>query len=146
MPARLWSRDLSERGLGLGSPSRWARAPESRAEGRRALQDSGFPFAQPAGEASVPVDREAGEWRAALVFVPLFFGWKGNDGRGQPSGAAVTSLLLPTCPALGLRASLRPRFSPPLASAMPLSLALCWALVPLALHPLCSLTLIPQEG
>lgn len=37
MPARLSSPDLSGRGLVLGSPSRWARAPESGAEGRRAL-------------------------------------------------------------------------------------------------------------
>lgn len=83
------------------------------------------------------------KWRAAFVFEPLFFGWKGNDGRGQLSSGcsnvrlqplAVISLLGTACPALGLRASLWPRFSLPSASAMPLSLALCWPLVPLPLH------------
>ena len=59
--------------LGLRSGEQGGRAPGSR-----------FPFAQP-GEASAPVAWEAGKWRAALVFEPLFSGEKGNDGRGQSS-------------------------------------------------------------
>lgn len=51
-------------------------------------------------------DQEAGKWTAALVFEPLFSGWKGNDGRGQPSGCSHT------CPAVCLPAGPGPLTAP----------------------------------
>lgn len=76
--------------------------------------------------------RESGGLHLFLCHCSLA-GKEMTAGVSRP-GAAATSLLHSTCPALGLQASFRPRFSSPMASAMPLSLALCWRLVPLPLH------------
>ena len=92
------------------------RAAESRAAARRGPPGLASPFARPGKPARVgPARRESGS--AALVFEPLFSGWKGNDGRGQPFRAASTSLPCHTCPALGPQSRFRPRFSLPSASA-----------------------------
>lgn len=89
--------------------------------------------------------REGG--RAALVFEPLFSGWKGNDGRAQPFPGQPTHpcFLTPALP--GMRVSFRPRFSLASASAVAFPWLCVGALdlLPLSLCPRCHPSLIAPK-
>lgn len=138
MPAGSVGPVISEGG-GEDSPLWPSVSPGSRA--------SAFSFAQPAGTSSRPspsaARRESG--RAALVFKPLFSGWKGNDGRGQPfpRQSPHPFFLTPALPGLW---SVSGPGSHSLAMAFPW---LCsWAVAPLPLNLLSKVPhpLIAQKG
>lgn len=128
---------ISEGG-GEDSPLWLSLSPGSRA--------SAFSFARPSGKASrlwPSARRESG--RAALVFKPLFSGWKGNDGRGQPfpRQSPHPFFLTPALP--GLRSVSGPGFH---SLAMTFPWLCSWAVAPLLLNLLSEVPhpLIAQKG
>lgn len=98
-------------------------------KGAGALQEVGFPFAQPReGQRVWTARRESGG--AALVFEPLFSGWKGNDCRGQPFWCslyipALSHLPGPALPCPGAAVRFQAPLLTPLPSARPRPLWLC---------------------
>lgn len=70
-----------------------------------------------------PVRWESGP--AALVFEPLFSGWKGNDGRGQPFWGSLHIPALSHLPCLG-PGQFQTQVLTPLSLCCALSLALVW--------------------